>query len=158
MHPELEVEVHELRDLKHNGGHQVQVEFLGRTCRSQFIDGYGSFKPIHFFASFPLTESQAISSDFWNSNSIYITIIHQRTFTDDKIVGDCVVGLRDFRQNRKSSSQGVWVNLRYKGENRGAIKIRISGNKDVPTPAISATVSPVPRPSQPVGVSSDWPS
>ena len=175
--PEIEVEVLELRDLKHNGGHKVEVTFLGKTSRSQFIDGYGSFKPIRFSTSFPLTETQALSSQFWELNNIYITVIHERLLTEDKIVGDSSVPIKGARDRSTIAGHGDWIHLRYKGENRGSVKVRIIPNKDVPTPAISATVTPVsthvippihrvplvpravPRTKSPIDrVSSDWPS
>jgi hypothetical protein len=175
MNPEIDVEILELRDLKHNGGHRVEVTFLGKTSKSQFIDGYGAFKPVRFFTSFPLTESQAIGTKFWELNKVYISVIHERMLMEDKLVGECAVSISGAR-NRASSLHGEWVHLRYKGENRGSIKVRIMANKDVPTPAISATVSPVPsmvlldrrghKESEPLvtssitpssKVSSDWP-
>jgi len=137
--PELRVTVLELRDLKHNGGHSVEVNFHGQLSRSPFVDGYGAFKAIHFSNIFPLSNSQAISRDFWSTSTVYITITHQRLITSDKVVGECSIPIASAREGDMVG----WFPLRYKGMNRGHVKLEIY-TKNVPRPALSATNSPQP--------------
>lgn len=137
--PELRVTVLELRDLKHNGGHSVEVNFQGQSSRSPFIDGYGAFKSIQFSNIFPLTNSQAISRDFWSNGTLFLTITHQRLITSDKIVGECAIPIAAARE----ADMVGWFPLRYKGTTRGHVKLEIF-TKNVPRPALSATNSPQP--------------
>lgn len=137
--PELRVTVVELRDLKHNGGHSVEVGFHGPSSRSPFIDGYGAFKAAHFTSIFPLTNSQALSKDFWSTSSVYIAVSHQRLITSDKIVGECAIPIASAREGEMTG----WFPLKYKGTNRGFVKLEIY-TKNVPRPALSATNSPQP--------------
>lgn len=137
--PELRVTVLELRDLKHNGGHSVEVGFQGQSSRSPFIDGYGAFKSVHFSNIFPLTNSQALSRDFWSNVTLFVTITHQRLIASDKVVGECAIPIT---QAREADMVG-WFALRYKGMTRGHVKLEIY-TKNVPRPALSATNSPQP--------------
>ena len=137
--PEIRVTVLEVRDLKHNGGHSVEVSFQGQSSRSPFIDGYGAFKAIHFSNIFPLTNTQALSREFWSTSTLYITITHQRLITADKVVGECSIPIASARE----ADMVGWFPLRYKGTNRGHVKLEIY-TKNVPRPAISATNSPQP--------------
>jgi hypothetical protein len=137
--PELRVTVLELRDLKHNGGHSVEVGFQGESSRSPFIDGYGAFKSVQFSNIFPLTNSQALSREFWLKNTLFLTITHQRLISSDKVVGECAIPIT---QAREAEMVG-WFPLRYKGMTRGHVKLEIY-TKNVPRPALSATNSPQP--------------
>jgi hypothetical protein len=133
MQGELHVEVQEATGLKHNGHHAVIISFLYESFQSQFIDGYGSWKVFHYPRRFKLTG--ALSKTWWERQRIHISVIHERIFGDDKIVGECFIPISEAR----SSEILAWFPLIYKGGIRGSVKVRIWA-VNVPSPAASATV------------------
>ena len=133
--PALTVVVQEAQELKHDGNHFVEVTFQGRSTQSDFVDGYGSFKSIDYSTRFPISSADALSPQFWSSGMLYITVVHERMLTSNKVVGECAIAIGGARTGPING----WYPLRYKGQDRGALRVRISPN-NVPSPAASATV------------------
>jgi hypothetical protein len=133
--PEVRVCVHEIRELKHDGGHSVEVSFLGRSFQSAFIHGNGAWKPINYVCDFPLTFSEAAAEGTWAWGSVHFRIRHERLLTDSKVVGECFVPAA----KAKNGAICDWFPIIYKGMHRGSIKVTVQGLNVLPSPA-STTV------------------
>lgn len=164
--PHMTVSVIELRDLKHSGKHSVDLWFFGKRMSSGFIDGYGSFKRIAFVVTFRLCSAKTLREDFWAEQYITVTVVHERTFTDDKVVGECKIPILPAR----TCEVKEWFPLWYNGEKRGAVKVSLKPF-NIPVPAASSTVLPFKKPGHTtpsrvseerelpiLSVSSDWPA
>ena len=154
--PELKVVVLELRDMKHDGGHSVEVRFGDRSTRSSFVEGYGAFKVMNYAVSFRVPVNWSLSAGFWEEGRIQFFVRNQRLLADDKVVGSCAVPI----QPARGKSHTAWYSLIYKGAKRGSVKIRIA-SMETASPAASATV-PSSRPPRTQcrnlpTVSTDWP-
>lgn len=137
LSPTLVVTLVEVRGLKHDGSHSVELSLLGHGKKSPFIEGPGNFKSLNYGVSFKLSEEKTLSNSFWNSSMLYVTVIHERTFTPDKVVGECWIPISVAR----SGPSSTWYALRYKGAQRGSIKVSLIP-RHVAAPAASATVLP----------------
>lgn len=156
---ELQVNVHELSGLKHDGHHSVRLTLRTYIRQSAFIDGYGSWKPIEFSTRFKAMPSPSLSDP--ESRTLLVSVIHQRLIEEDKVVGDCAIPLAPF----PSGAISGWFPLVYKGSPRGMVKLSITATT-ISSPAASATVPIDPeirkrilleRKARKIEVSNDWP-
>lgn len=135
--PALVVTLVEVRGLKHDGTHSFELSLLGHGKQSPFTEGPGNFKSLNYSVSFKMSEEKTLSNSFWTSSMLYVTVLHQRMFTPDKVVGECSIPISVAR----SGPSSTWYALRYKGEQRGSIKVSLIPRHIAP-PAASATVLP----------------
>lgn len=132
--PRLQVMIRSLYNLKHDGNHYVRVHLAGRSFKSCFCEGPGSYKPIHFSTEITLSDAEALEDGTWEWGSIHIRVFHERLFGSDKMVGECFFPLSKVKAGRVSDR----VPLLYKGHERGSIEMSIEAH-NLPTKAASAT-------------------
>ena len=133
--PELSLKVLEVQGLKHDGAHAFDVSFMRQSRISRHIDGLGSFKRVNYSVTFRLTPNRVLDDAFWDSVA-HVSIYHERLLTSDKLVGECTIPIR----LAKTAGISQWFGIRYKGEERGSLKLHLEF-RNMPQRPASITVA-----------------